>query len=506
MAVVNIINKNIKFDVKENTLLSDAIREGINIETPCEGKGVCGKCKVKVKGELSPVLESEKRFIKEGERLACMARITGDVEVEVTYSLKDIKSIDSGYRRKYSVGDNIGKRYGVAIDLGTTGVSGYLVDYSIGDVIEKYSTVNRQVEYGADVLSRAEFQISREDGGKLLQKKVVETINFVLDKLSNSDPYILNNINGIYIAGNTIMLHLLAGKSVESLVKAPYESVFLDTYKINSNTISIKVNSDVILLPSISSYVGADITAGMFACNFENRNNSIYIDIGTNGEIGINSSGEIYTTATAAGPALEGSNIECGMRAEDGAIDGFKIEGDNIVISTINNSPACGICGSGIIDIIAEFIKHKIILKTGKINKDNAEKYFKVEDKKIYITNGIYISQEDIRAFQLAKGAIISGINTLCRRVKLEEVKEFLVGGSFGYHLNEESLRRVGIVPGKFNGSVKFVGNSSLEGAFISSINEEYIQEMRNLSKKAKSINLSLDSEFQSEFINNLRF
>ncbi|MEF9951563.1 MAG: ASKHA domain-containing protein [Clostridium sp.] len=505
MAVINIINKNIEIHVKDNTLLSDAIREKLNIETPCEGRGTCGKCKVRASGDLSKISESEKKFIKDGERLACKTYVGKSANVEIHYESSIMKTINRGYRKEYTLSSNNREGYSIAIDLGTTGISGYIIDNHSGDVLESSGTTNSQTLYGSDVLTRAEYQISNPNGLKNLQNKASESINKIVDSLVSKSKVNSENIKKVIISGNTIMLHLLKGERVDSLVSHPFESVFLESINLNGYDIGLSINTSVILLPSISSFVGSDITSGMVACDFENRKNSLFIDIGTNGEIGVNLNGEIYASATAAGPAFEGSNIECGMRAENGAIDSFYIEDNKYRYTTINNSTPKGICGSGIIDIVGEMVKNNIILKSGKINLEKAS-MFKVVDKKVYITEDVYISQEDIRAFQLAKGAIVSGINILCKKSQIDNINEFVIGGSFGYHLREESLKNTGIVPKTFKGSVKFLGNLSLEGAYLACVNTVYIDEMSNLSKKVKSINLSLDSDFQNEFVRSLRF
>ena len=574
MPKINFIRENVVIEVEEGTKLIDCIRKaGLKIEAPCNCIGVCGKCKVRVFGELYPKTAEEDKHTKEDNiRLACMARVKGDVILEFFNEEKTLKTINRGFSIQTKLDSSIKKiklssidernfvpykdtlgyrvrdinvikkiglmekntsedRYGitfknelldircdieaplgVSIDIGTTGLSAYLLDLESGEVLNKVSGLNPQTEFGSDVISRITYCIEEVNGVDTLSKCIREKVNSMIKELVG-DKYNIEDIYSLIIAANTTMLHLFLGITPDAIAKAPYRSVFLDELNFKAIEFDININIEGILtvLPSASSYVGADILSGIVAVDFQNKkHSSIFIDIGTNGEIVVISEGKMAASSTAAGPALEGMNISCGSRAEDGAIDSFSIdENHNIVYTTIGDGKAKGICGSGLLDIAANLIKLGIVLDTGRFNKNLPESLKeRLRDKKFYITEEIYISQKDIRQIQLAKGAIASGISMLLKEVNIgiECIEEAVVAGAFGYHLNPESINIVGIIPKGFIGKINFVGNSSIEGARIASINKEKLEEMSEIKKNIRVIELSTKKDFQDYFIKALNF
>jgi len=306
---------------------------------------------------------------------------------------------------------------------------------------------------------------------------------------------------------------LLIGEDPESIAKAPYTAVFLNKQERSGKDMGLKINEEgtVILLPSASAYVGADIISGIVATAFINKNNNaIFIDIGTNGEIVVNCRGELIASSTAAGPALEGMNISCGLRAIEGAMDKFKIdENFSLVYSTIGGEKAIGICGSGLLDIASAFVKAGVVEKSGRFNSKMDEKLkVRLRDKKFYITEDIYVSQKDIRQIQLAKGAISAGIIMLLKEldIKIEEIDEVVIAGAFGYHVEAESIKTIGLIPKGFNGEVSFVGNSSVEGAALAAINDKMVNKMTEIKEKLKVVELSTKADFQDFFVRELNF
>lgn len=566
------------FCEKGKTILQCIRENKMNLETPCNGNGFCGKCKVKAIGNLSELTKEESKFIneEENERLACIAKIQGEVLIEFLKLEKSLKTINRGYSievpidsviKKYtikniekdstpyienteilnlepissSIYEHIGKYenkeinnievvaynnkiidiglnheikniLAVAIDIGTTGISSYLINVESGEILNKNSSLNPQTQFGGDVLTRITYCMENPNGVKELQDSIIEEINKIILTLIG-DSYFLDNIYNVTIAANTTMLHLLLGVSPVSLAKAPYRSVFLNKMEINCKDIGININKNGMLtiLPSASSYIGADIISGAVACNFHSKNNkSVFIDIGTNGEMLALNKNQIVATSTAAGPALEGMNIDCGCRAEKGAIESFYID-ENLKLNytTIDNSEPIGICGSGLIDITAALINNNIILKSGKFRKDLPSILAdKIKDKKFYITEKIYISQKDIRQIQLAKAAIATGIKLLLKELKLniEEIEEIYIAGAFGYHINGESIKTIGLIPKGFKGKIIFLGNTSIEGARLSIINKEILESMEKLKRNIKVLELSTSDQFQNQFIKELSF
>lgn len=525
-----------------STVLQGIRQAGIKFETPCNGIGLCGKCKVIAKGDLESPGEEEKKFIdiNRNERLACMAKIIGNVDVEFIRKHEELQTINSGDSISVKADSNIKliqgrydgeEKYAVtykdeiidvlkekkvilaaAVDIGTTGISAYLLNLENGEILNKLSSLNPQTEFGSDVLSRITYCMSNKQGVKNLQKLIVDEINrLTLDMLCNK--YYINQVYSYVIAGNTTMLHLLRGIDPCSMAKAPYTPVFLNTIVMSTGEIGFSGNKHCIvtLLPGSSSYVGADIVAGIVSSGFNNKkHNSVFIDIGTNGEIAVISHEKMLCTSTAAGPALEGMNICCGCRAETGAIEAFNISDDyNITFSTIGDKEPVGICGSGLIDIAGEMVKKDIILKSGKFNSQLDERICKrLRDKKFYITDKVYLSQKDIRQIQLAKGAIAAGIKMLLEEINLtiEDVEEIIIAGAFGYHINPKSILNIGLIPRGFSGTITFAGNTSIEGARLASINKFSLDEMDAIKEKMKTLELSTSDKFQDYFINELNF
>lgn len=573
MVKVTFKNKNIAIEIEENKSLVDAIRlANLSIETACSGNGSCGKCKIKAIGNLSLITEKEKSYITKGtdERLACVTRILGDVEVELSSRDTALKTINTGYSidininsdikriklpeikkdssipyiyslehevsyealkklsqlNKSNIKDIDGVIYndkiidyiqvyeeiiGVALDIGTTGISAYLINLENGEILNKKSSLNPQTEYGGDVLSRITYSMNNLDGKEKLKKVIIDKINeIILELLENTDQ--INKIYRVSISANTVMLHMLLGIDTKSMSIAPYRAEFLNEIAISADDIGIEINKSgiVTILPSASSYVGADIISGAIATGFnKNKHNSVFIDIGTNGEILVVCDHKIIGTSTAAGPAFEGMNITHGCRAESGAIDTFEIINDEIKFTTINNQNAVGICGSGLIDIVSELIKHKVILKSGKLNNKLQGKLAeRMIDKSFYITETIYISQKDIRQVQLAKGSISAGVIMLLDSIELsiDDIEEIIIAGAFGYHMNIESIKTIGIIPKGYIGKISFVGNSSIEGARLSLVNKDMLNEMIKLKDEIEVLELSMKESFQECFIKQLSF
>ncbi|WP_291583000.1 ASKHA domain-containing protein [Clostridium sp. UBA6640] len=563
-----------EIEVENESLLIDVIRKnGFRLETPCNSKGICGKCKVKIYGIKSEPKDEEKKFLTNAnERLACITKIEEDITVEfLTNEKEDLKTINQGYSIEVDINSRLQKKkfqnikkaeyrcsmectsfnikdmdiikrigdlrkyqeedlyvvtfedniidlfnenkniLGIALDIGTTGISAYLLDLENGNILNKASTLNPQTTFGGDVISRISFTMQEENGLDKLQEVIIEKINELIEELIGKK-FNRDDIYNLNVAANTTMLHILAGVNPESIAKAPYKATFLDKIDLRPKELNIKINPKgiITLLPSISSYVGADIVAGIVAIDISKYKSVIFIDIGTNGEMVLLKDGKFYSTSTAAGPALEGMNISCGMRAENGAIEKFELDEDfNISYSTIGGTKARGICGSGLLDITSNLIKTGTLEPSGRFSKNLPENIKeKFRDKKFYITEDIYISQKDIRQIQLAKGAIASGITMLLKEVddSIENIDHAIIAGSFGYHLKEESIRNVGIIPNGFKGDIKFVGNSSVEGAKLSLLNQDKLLEMMEIKDMVEVVDLSSKDYFQKYFIEALNF
>lgn len=497
------------------TILEVLQRNGFTIDAPCNGLGKCGKCKVWVSGELEPVSEMEKKHLigeEEHIRVGCLAKIKGDVNIRLLNLNDSLQGIES-IQIDNEVTSNLLKEedYSVAFDIGTTGVSGALIRKSDGATISSCSGINPQVRFGADVLSRIAYCMEKPEGRIQLQGAIVAGLNDLLDEMTAENRNL--KIDKIVVSANTTMLHLLAGVDPTSLAQAPYKPVFTDTKKLNAASTGLKVapTCELILMPSRSAYIGADVIGGLLVSNkMCEKKNILYLDIGTNGEIALCKQGRWVATSTAAGPALEGANIQCGCRARKRAVESVSLnENGKISYEVIGEEEPDGLCGTGLIDLIAVLLNSGQLDKRGKLvlNKSYQADHPFI-DKKWYLTNKVFLSQKDVRQVQLAKGAIATGIRLLVKELKMtiEEIDEIRIAGAFGYHLNPDSLLGIGLLPREYQNHVEFLGNTSLMGAQEVIRNPGFLKEMEEWIRCLEVVELSLREDFQETFIRELQF
>ena len=408
------------------------------------------------------------------------------------------------------------RSYGLALDIGTSTVCMSIFDMKFGKKIDEVRFTNKQKAYGQDVLSRINFTIKKKDGLHKLQDKIVRTINEAIEYFSNK--YNISKINKIVVYGNTTMYHFLLGVPAYSLAHYPYQSNIASHISKEQNLNIINTKAEIFFIPIISSFIGGDTTSLILATNlYKSEEINLAIDLGTNGEIVLGNKDKIFATSVACGPAFEGYNISKGMFAKDGAIERVEFK-DKIMYKVIGNVKPKGICGSGIIDLIAEMLRAGIIEKSGRIkrkeelkNKLNSEYIKRIfEDKFLVYSNQrkIFITQKDIRNIQLAKAAISSGVEILKKRLKIDnsEISKVHIAGAFGNYLNIENTLRIGLLPNSFSNKIEFVGNSSLKGAEIYLIRPELKNDIEKISKETKNIQLGNDKEFQKEFIKRINF
>ncbi|WP_019118324.1 ASKHA domain-containing protein [Anaerococcus obesiensis] len=521
---IEIENLNKIIDSKGKNILESLLANNIKIDNFCNGKGTCGKCKIKIlKGELNPISLSEKSSltddeIKNGIRLACLTFPKSDLRIKTINNDLDFKILDYGEIPDFEM--KFDKGFGLALDIGTTSLAMYLVDLSNGKIIDKISSINSQVKYGLDVMTRISFEYENENGKNLLQDEIIISINNLIDELVNKNEIERSQIKKLVIGANTTMLHMLVGVDAKSLGKFPYKAKFLNSLKINSKDLGLNIPAKVYTLPNISAFVGSDVVAGIFLTDLKNQKNTLFIDIGTNGEIVLKTKDKLYATSTAAGPALEGMNISCGMRAESGAIDSVKIQDENINFSTIYKKKPRGICGSGLLSLVSQIIEKDFVNKRGrildpkKLDKEDYRRKFIKEDskrKRIIILDSkenIYISQKDIRQVQLAKGAILSGFLILLEKenIEIEDLNSVIIAGGFGSHLKKEDLTEVGILPKKVEEKIRYVGNSSLIGAYMALMNENIIRKMEELSQNITYLDLATSENYERKFAKAMQF
>ncbi len=556
MPIVNFVNENKSIEVKNGTSLARAARNvGIYLETPCNGAGSCGKCKVKVNDINSvKLIQSIKKptavETAQGIVLACHSLVVADVSV---YTLVDnnksetmqilsngeTRSFDTepSYFKEYKNGktyvcnesgllgdeadDTTDKNYGIVIDIGTTTLVASLIDCLSGEELCSVSALNPQCKYAQDVVSRINYADNDINGLYELYSCEIKEFNKMINKLCKNIGIEHKYIYEVVYSGNTTMLHLATNTNPHTLGKYPYTSAIKGGEYITAEKSGLNIShyGRVYLPPIISAYVGADITSGALACNIENlKGNTLFIDIGTNGEMILSSNGRMTATSTAAGPAFEGMNISFGMRAENGAVEYFEITDDfDIIIKTIGNATPIGICGSGLFDITAELVRVGIIENNGKIikpNKSNLPNKLKQriqlynEKPAFKIADNVYITQFDIRQIQLAKAAVKAGIDTMLKitDTNIEEINRVIIAGSFGYHLSRKSLVNIGVIEQRLKERIDFAGNTSKTGGIIFLLNVNARKKMKSAVKQITAIDLSEINSFEEIFIKNINF
>lgn len=377
------------FFVNDGEILSDVlIKSGKSIDHPCGGMGKCKKCTVKINGK---------------EELSCQYIIQSDICVEIDTENKE-NTADA-------VCISQGESLCFVLDIGTTTLETAVVDTHTGHIIKSITRPNPQRIFGADIMSRIDY--CRKNGVDKLNRVLTDTINEMTALLSSE------KLDRLYASGNTAMLHIFFGVDCSSLGTAPYTPVFLETKTEKAQNLSLTGVNTVESLPCISSFIGADLVAGLNFTYFPTENKyNLLIDLGTNAEIILFSQNEIICTSAAAGPCFEGASISCGMSAANGAVYSYSEK----EIKTIGNEPPKGICGTGLIDIIAFLLKAQRIDKTGLMTPDSIE-----------IADGISVTQADIREYQLAKSAVYSAVVTLIKRkcISFDDIEKVYISGGF---------------------------------------------------------------------------
>lgn len=390
---------------------------------------------------------------------------------------------------------------GLAADIGTTTVIVGLFEMNAGSVAAETSALNAQCALGADIISRIGRAEEDGEGTEDLHELIVDQVNEMTKGLLKSAGLEPSDVKAGVITGNTVMLHILAGLSPASMGTAPHHVSSLLGKEVYSTVLGIETPSKIYLPPSISAFVGSDITCGMVDLGFTNPKGSrMMVDIGTNGEIVLSVNGSIVATATAAGPAFEAVNITCGMPAFAGAIEKVTIAEGRVYCTTIGGLPPEGICGSGLIDAIAAFLRAGAIDETGAID-ESANNYLDVDGvDALELAEGVYLTQKDIREFQTAKAAIRAGIETLLEFFSLEpeELDVLYLSGGFGEHISRGSAETVGLIPHVRN--IQRCGNTALAGA-VRMFHESSRLEALALAGKTDCLNLSMSPFFQKRYV-----
>lgn len=483
-------------DCDESALLLSVLREaGHDVYAPCGGNGTCGKCKIWINGE--------------GSVTSCFYLVTKDISVRLPDQRESQILVDQhNYTQKLPLypGDCVqlsNYPYGVAIDIGTTTMVFYLIDLITGVISETRAVPNPQSKYGSDVISRINYTAQHKDGLKELQKVLMDVINAQLGHFTEFIGIGAEDIVKVILAGNTTMLHLLLDKDPLPLALAPFTPQFTDAQSINAKDISLHIHPEAMVetLPCISAYVGADIVAGLASIVPDDKYKTyLLMDIGTNGELALVTTERIICCATAAGPAFEGARITHGVTATDGAISEYRAED----MKVIGDIPPVGICGSGLIDIVAYLVENGLVDHEGLLKED----FVVVKKEEAGIDEDIVITQEDIREVQLAKSAISAGVSILLKNAELayKDLDAVFLAGGFGNYIDTNSAMKIGLLSTHFKDKIISLGNTSGTGASLSLRSENFNQSINNVIERSEHIELSEDMDFAMEFAMNMMF
>jgi uncharacterized 2Fe-2S/4Fe-4S cluster protein (DUF4445 family) len=586
-------NKTIEY-LPGKDLLQLLLENGVFVDNPCNGRGSCGKCKIRhVEGNLPSISETEMKLLKEadihsGVRLSCLVTPQEDVTIEVLQKERKHEILTKGYMPTFDFkplthkevfeiekptlenqrsfedsicyaigmkdfdwrllqlheitygkvtgiyygneligiesGDTTNTLYGVAVDIGTTTVAAGLVDMRTGNELATASMINPQKQFGLDVLTRITYALENPQNGKeKLQHAIVNAINALIEDLCSQVQIDRSHIYEISVAANCTMMHFLLGIDARSIGKAPYAPVFVKSKNILAQSIGVKAfpGARLYCLPSVSAYIGADIVAGAYVCQLhKKRENVLFIDIGTNGEIVLSNHGKLLSCSCAAGPALEGMNISSGMRAAEGAIEDVQITEESIELKVIGNEEAVGICGSGILAAVRELLRIGLVKKNGAfIKKEKLQESDYLYDmvqldglkREFVLKDGsrqLLITQGDIRQVQLAKGAILSGFYALLKKANIDmrQLDKVMIAGQFGAHLPADSLVGTGILPEEVKDKLIYVGNSSKTGAYMALMSGEVKTQIEELAGQMDYMELGASEGYERLFSQCLQF
>ena len=573
MAWVKFVRENIEIEMEDGASVLEAeIRAGLRPDAPCGGLGKCGKCLVKINGEVVKacqvrISEGETCVVETLDRAGSEKILTDGFNREVVFEpglrmvqvelekarpgekrsdwqrlLDELAEMDSDVepermevdlklagelygmrrdsdewyviysgRRILEMRKQAGRRCLAAFDIGTTTIAGYLLDSEDGRMLAVESRMNPQAQYGADVIMRANYAL--EHGTDVLSRCIREAVNEMLGVLAGDAGISREDIFQVCIVGNTCMHHLFLGISPASLVHAPYTPAVSERLVLNAGDYGLDVQrkAELIMLPDIAGYVGADTCGCLLALRQDQKDEiSLMIDIGTNGEMVLGNRNRLVTCSTAAGPAFEGAKIECGMRGAAGAVDHVKYENGKWDYTTVGNQPAVGLCGSGLIDLVAGLLDAGMLDENGALSSGQEKQgmFMLVPLEQAGNERGVYLMQNDIGEVQLAKAAIAAGIQMLMKRLGIteEEICSVYIAGAFGNYMDPVSAGKIGLLPAALVKKVKPVGNAAGEGAKIALVNEREMLEMDELVGKIDFVELAASGDFQDYFIDELGF
>jgi uncharacterized 2Fe-2S/4Fe-4S cluster protein (DUF4445 family) len=425
-------------------------------------------------------------------------------------------------------GDTTGRRYALAFDLGTTTVVATLLDLETGTPAAVASMLNRQQPHGADVISRVSATMLDDDALGALQARAQETLDGLAAEVCGEAGVAPEDVYEITLCGNVTMTQLALGIDPEPLSMAPFIVTAHELPPARASDFGVRVHprAPAFVFPSLGAYVGGDIVAGLLATGLtRDRRLRLFIDVGTNSEIALGSNERVVATAAPAGPAFEAAQIRCGMRAADGAIEGVKISGDELTMQVIGDAEPAGLCGSGLVDAVAELVGAGLLDRSGRFVPDEdaraahpvlGERLTRIGEERVFVlhprgedpANAVYLSQRDIRELQFAKASIATGWQILLRELghAPSDITQVLLAGSFGAYLSPSSAVRIGLVPALALPRIVSAGNVAGEGSKMAALSLRERAEATSILSEVEYVELSGRADFNDLFIDQLAF
>jgi uncharacterized 2Fe-2S/4Fe-4S cluster protein (DUF4445 family) len=472
----------------EETVLSALAGAGAALPAPCGGRHICKKCGVVlVQGAVRGDVPDES-----GMFLACR----GIPVTDITVKLPEYADLTGGQPEyaAYIPGRPLA-RTGAALDIGTTTVQARLIDLDTGRTLETCSELNGQRVFGADVMSRINAARNGKTGE--LFRLINRQTGSILNRFRRNSGAAIEKLA---VSGNTTMLHLFTNTDPSGMGALPFTPVFLEERELSGGDLSLPAER-ITLLPSISAFIGSDIVSGIAALDMlHGAPDSLLIDIGTNGEIALLHGGAFTCCSAAAGPAFEGAAISCGAGNIPGAVNSVTMLNGKVSFTTLGGLPPRGLCGCGLIDAAAVMVKAGILDETGALREDCAGGF--------EIAPGVKLNNRDIRQFQLAKSAILSGIKILCKNAGLElsRIHTVFIAGGLGFFINKENAVTAGLLPEAFLDKITVCGNTSLEGARLALRDPSFLRSCNEIRAKSSLLELAADPSFMDEFAGNMLF
>lgn len=523
------------------TLMAASEAAGLRLRSECGGRGLCTKCLVQVAPphHASPLTENESsrlpaEFIEKGGRLACEAKIRGPLAVSVAESVLDsreafgksiVGTIQRGDQQSSTYSPHSGKSFGIAIDVGTTTLVLYLCDLHTGEVLGAAAEANPQRRFGEDVISRIAYCDDHDDGVEQLRITIIDGINRLIETLLNKSGVRRDSISKVTVVGNTTMQHLFAGQHPGILGRAPYmpQSCEAQTFTGADLGLALPGSARVFLFPVISGFIGGD-TVGVLLSEkpYSKGEISLIIDLGTNGEIALGNRDSIWVTSCATGPALEGAHITCGMRAAAGAIETIAIDSDSYrvrytMIDDNETIPPRGLCGSAVIDAVAEMLKAGLIVPSGRLREGLpgvvedgngiGREFVLIEGSDSSTQKPVVLTLSDVRQVQLAKAAVSTGIKLLMKKTGIDKVDRLVLTGAFGARFNWRNAVTIGMLPEiACQADISIVENAAGRGALLALFDQREEAEARSIATRVRRIDLAEDPGFAMEFAQQTSF